>query len=198
MMIKRIISKIWGSPGSIIILISVVGYFMGCSPIPRHKTLSFFFDGVPNPADTQNLSKTDSARLNSKFNGGAPIPNREEISKLVYHLPYKEQQCSACHDQGGMKVKNNGKAALCIQCHEDFGHKFKVLHGPVGGGYCTSCHAPHLSENRFLLKRNGQELCLYCHASAQIMKVEVHREIGDANCTECHNPHGGDDRTFMK
>jgi predicted CXXCH cytochrome family protein len=168
----------------------------GCSSVPRHKTLTFFFDGVPEPGE--NHTGTDSAVEVAKFTGKTQIPDRGEIAKSIVHPPYKEKQCGVCHDQGAMGRLKNTQNVICFQCHEDFNEKYKKVHGPAGSGYCTVCHNPHLADNKNLLIRTGQELCYYCHNSGLVLKNEVHKEIADASCTECHNPHGGDDRSMLK
>jgi len=86
--------------------------------------------------------------------------------------------------------------ALCYNCHEDFSLSLPYLHGPVSGGFCTECHSPHMSENKMLLVRKGQQLCLYCHDTASLKEAGNHENLGEMDCAECHKPHGGDDR-FM-
>jgi predicted CXXCH cytochrome family protein len=171
--------------------------FFGCSAVHRHKTLTFFFDGVPDTNGMQSTKildskeKTDSAGMKG-FIAKADKP------KIYYHEPFKERKCDACHDKSTMGKFLKPQPMLCYQCHDDFSQKFKVVHGPVGGGYCTACHNPHSGDSEKLLKRPGQRLCLYCHSSVQVMKNEMHKDIADANCTDCHNPHGGEDRTMLR
>ncbi|MFZ4399136.1 MAG: cytochrome c3 family protein [Bacteroidales bacterium] len=117
---------------------------------------------------------------------------------MNFHLPYQDKTCESCHDQNKMGKLNQEMPELCYQCHDNFSYKYKVLHGPVGGGQCTACHSPHSSVNSNLLLRKGQELCLYCHISKQIMETETHRDIGETDCTDCHNPHGGEDRYVLR
>jgi len=171
-------------------------YLSGCSSAHRYKTLSFFFDGVPNKSGISNNSSKDS--LNSMDSSGIGQNSiHKSPPKLNLHSPYQANKCSLCHDQNTMGKLTQALPELCYQCHADFSSKYKVLHGPVAGGQCTMCHSPHSSVNDHLLIRTGQLLCLYCHDSKQVMKEEVHQEIGDANCTECHNPHGGKERYIL-
>ena len=171
-------------------------YLSGCSPTHHYKTLSFFFDGVPDPSKTalnqgvDTLSKKDSSSIaqNSKV----------KISEESIHPPYQNQECGSCHNSTQMGKLNRILPDMCYQCHEDFSKKYKVLHAPLYGGYCTACHDPHSSSHEKLLTRKGQQLCLYCHNITQVMKAEVHQDIKDANCTDCHNPHGGEDRYVLR
>jgi predicted CXXCH cytochrome family protein len=175
----------------------LIAGFFGCSPVPRHKTLSFFFDGVPEPGANGAIAGNDSS-VRKDSSGTNTLLARAAKTEVYYHSPYREKQCSSCHDQGTMGKFVQPQPMLCYQCHEDFGTKYKVLHGPVGGGYCSGCHEPHTAKNSKLLKREGQQLCLFCHNADQVLGNEVHKDIADAACTECHDPHGGPDRTFLK
>ena len=87
--------------------------------------------------------------------------------------------------------------ALCYMCHEDLTSVYPVLHGPVGGGYCTACHDPHSSKAGSLLRFNGRDLCLYCHVEKEVLKNEIHEGLEEMACSDCHNPHGGEDMNFL-
>ena len=179
-------------------LIILFVYLSSCSSVPRHKALTFFFDGVPDPAAIKAVHDADSAAAKAKFTGKNKIPTREEIAKSFFHVPYKQKQCSVCHDQGTMGKSKNPQPALCYKCHEDFSKKYKKVHGPVAGGFCTECHNPHMADNKNFLVRKSRQLCLYCHDSGQVLKNETHRKTPDANCVDCHNPHGADDQRMLK
>lgn len=178
-------------------IILLILYLSGCSPVPRHKTLSFFFDGVPDPSDSINSPQIRSdikvVEPNSK-----PAPAIAAVDQNHYHPPYKSKQCGSCHDRNGMGRFVLPQPALCYQCHDDYGKKFKIVHGPVAGGYCTNCHNNHMSKNEKLLKRVSRDLCLICHNAGEILVTEAHKDIADQNCTDCHDPHGGRDHTLMK
>jgi predicted CXXCH cytochrome family protein len=176
----------------IIILINL----SGCSTTHRYKTLSFFFDGVPNPDKGIAIQSSDSL-IRKDTTATAQNSLGKIIPQMYFHPPYKEKECSICHDQTRMGKYTKPQPELCYQCHDDFGTKFKVLHGPVGGGQCVICHSPHQSMNANLLLRQGQAICLYCHNSEQVMAAEQHQDIKDASCMDCHNPHGGDDKFIL-
>jgi predicted CXXCH cytochrome family protein len=187
----------WKRTGYLLLLsisVALVFVFWGCSPVPRHNTLTFFFDGVPAPED-----KTAKNNPDTKNKPDTAIKHvKAEQPSTFYHAPFKKKQCDACHDQSKMGKFVKRQPELCYQCHENFSKTYKFVHGPVAGGYCTACHAQHSADNKKLLKRKSQQLCLYCHSSSLVFKNEVHKDIADANCTECHNPHGGEDRTMIK
>jgi len=164
---------------------------LSCSTQKHYKTLSFFFDGVPDPTKKDTVKSPDSIagrgkRLAINLQQIAKKPSQASI-----HPPYQEKKCELCHQQGSVGKALVHQQTLCFKCHEDFGKKFAVLHGPVASGYCTACHNAHSAENPRLLKRSGQNLCYYCHSKQELVRVPIHKEIKDAACTECHDPHGG-------
>jgi predicted CXXCH cytochrome family protein len=189
----RRITKIFLSSFSIILLIQL----LSCSPARQHKTLSFFFDGVPAPVDSLAIKQSDSLKKRDSAMK-VLIPGRTEIASTTFHPPYKQKQCGACHDQTTMGKFVKPQPELCVQCHDDFSEKFKNVHAPAASGFCNKCHNPHSADNKNLLIRKGRQLCLYCHESGQVMQNEAHKDIADANCTECHNPHGGDDKMLLR
>jgi predicted CXXCH cytochrome family protein len=175
------------------VLISLTAVFSACS----HKTLSFFFDGVPYPGDSVSAvsnntsNQPDSARINELIAAKAG-------PEVHYHMPFLDKACNACHDEKSMGKFVLPQPDLCYQCHVDFTTSFKFMHAPVEAGECTSCHSPHLSKNDRLLLQAGRDLCLGCHDEGEIMKIESHDGIEDTNCTECHNPHGGSESNLLK
>jgi predicted CXXCH cytochrome family protein len=182
---------------SVLLVAILLVYLSGCSSTHNYKVLSFFFDGVPNQVSETTVQSVDTLHQKDTVALALNLSNGTK-SKIQFHSPYQDKQCSSCHDQGRMGKLNKSQPDLCYDCHEDFSKKFKVLHGPAGGGQCTMCHNPHSSVNENLLNRTGQALCLYCHDQAQVMKTDAHLENKELNCTECHNPHGGNDRYSLR
>jgi predicted CXXCH cytochrome family protein len=179
-----------------VFIILVLVYLSGCSTTHNYKTLSFWFDGVPNPANDSILAANDS--LNRSDTGILALNSGKSSPKMILHPPYQDKQCKSCHDQSTMGKLIKSPPELCYQCHENLADKYKVLHGPVAGGQCTMCHNPHSSANADLLTRTNQSLCLFCHETAQVMESEVHKDIKEKDCTQCHNPHGGSDRNILR
>ncbi|TAL74940.1 MAG: hypothetical protein EPN88_03595 [Bacteroidetes bacterium] len=158
--------------------------------------MTFFFDGVPSrdivKTDSSNKSKNDTAY--SEISGPVAIIENPEFT---VHSPYREKECFSCHDENSKSELLMPQPDLCYICHDDFANKYKYVHGPVSGGYCTQCHNAHMSKEKKLLIRVGQKLCLYCHDSGSVFKTETHKDIADSDCTLCHNPHGGEDRFIL-
>ena len=168
-----------------------------CSEKVRTRVLSFVFDGVPDKSqidssNTSIVSVPDTLKKISKT-----VVVKPDLPDVFYHDPYEEKQCSKCHDPSSPGKMSYAQDLVCFTCHTDFKTEYKYIHGPVAGGFCTSCHAPHLSKNKKLLVRTGQDLCLNCHTKDLILQNEMHADIGSSDCTECHNPHGGSDKFIL-
>jgi predicted CXXCH cytochrome family protein len=172
-------------------------YLSACSTTKNYKILSFFFDGVPHPVNETPVLKADT--VSSLASVDLTQETVQNVTpKIQPHPPYHDRQCGSCHDQSTMGKLLKPLPELCYQCHNNFGTKYKVLHGPIGGGQCNMCHSPHMSANPNLLTRTEQQLCLYCHDSRQVMNNTHHAEIKDIDCIVCHNPHGGNDRNLLR
>jgi predicted CXXCH cytochrome family protein len=162
-----------------------------------HKTLSIFFDGVPDPNDTIANGQAYSGN-NSNKETGSTNPRADNLQAYFYHPPYQEKECASCHDPKVMGQLLQSVPGLCYQCHDDFATKYKTLHAPVEGGECLSCHSPHLALYKNLLKRPGRQVCFECHDQADILSVEPHTDLDNETvCTDCHNPHGGEDEYIL-
>ena len=83
---------------------------LGCSVRKNYKTLSFFFDGVPDPnAPVHRVGRHRRARRRA--------PNGQPVTMKMYrHKPYAEGKCDACH-AADKKHLVTVKAELCVKCH---------------------------------------------------------------------------------
>ncbi|MEI6575400.1 MAG: cytochrome c3 family protein [Bacteroidota bacterium] len=180
-----------------VFLIFVFGILFSCSPKSNFRTLSFFFDGVSDTVRATDVIKIDSSRIKDSLNRMNDM-SYTNVPGYIYHPPYKKEECNACHDNSGNRSNLKPQPGMCYSCHQDFKEKFAFLHGPVSSGYCTNCHAPHMSTEPKLLKRKGQQICTTCHQGGQLMKTSAHLEIGNRECTVCHNPHGGANHFILR
>ncbi len=181
---------IW--PGMITALVLIM-LFVGCS----RKTLSYFFDGVPQAEDTAVFASNDSSVIvtDNLLAENRALP---EKTRHYYHSPYHDKECSACHDQSAMGKYTLPQPDLCYQCHEDYTGMYSHLHVPVELGTCTDCHNPHYTDNKKLLKITGQALCFSCHDPDDDTWKEMHDGLGDTGCMECHDPHGSNEGGLLK
>ena len=195
-LLNCIIQVIKSNKTGISIFIITIYLLASCSPRISNNMLTFFFDGVP-PYDSikssgglSRINENDSSKI---FRSGSIVEN----SGYTVHYPYKEKECSNCHDENNKSDLIMTMPALCYTCHDDFSKTYKYIHGPVSAGYCTACHNPHMSKEKKLLIRTGQQLCLFCHDLKAVMKNDEHKDIAGTECTLCHNPHGGENRFIL-
>jgi predicted CXXCH cytochrome family protein len=157
-----------------------------CEPRTRYKTLSFFFDGVPDP------DKVVSAPRDSRRQTAERLALKRKFSS---HGPYEAKMCDACH-QRATNALVLPIEELCVKWHiMDIDKKY--LHGPVAAGGCRVCHDPHGTGRPFLLVSDAQKFCYYCHDENAVSATEAHRDV-EASCTECHDAHSADNRFFLK
>jgi predicted CXXCH cytochrome family protein len=162
----------------------------GCDPQTRHGTLSFFFDGVPAPADPRQGAAPGT-------NGVARRTARTEAERprSFQHGPYGAKLCDGCH----VRDSNNlimPLEELCTYCHV-FDLAGKKVHGPLASGGCTVCHDPHESQNPMVLVANAREFCLYCHERKDLVKQDAHADM-QLECTLCHDAHSSKNASLLK
>ena len=186
----------------------------GCTtPEQRHKVLTFFFTGVPDPLvapEGVDASKMSPEELHQAILKARARANFKPPGTYA-HAPAVSNQCEFCHqmgsDKGGVGARKIGPEMvapvekLCIGCHDDKGRDYAeslgmVSHKPVGDGMCVLCHEPHHAKQRYMLRgESRQKLCLICHTGkhAPIPPPGPHAWIFGLKieCTECHNPHFG-------
>jgi predicted CXXCH cytochrome family protein len=155
----------------------------GCSVRKNYKTLSFFFDGVPDPnVPVRASTGSPSAAAGSN--------NQVAAVKMYRHKPYAEGKCDECH-LADKKQLVTVKAELCIKCHAPAVNQYPVMHAPVAIGQCLWCHEPHESDSPRLLKTTAPQLCLQCH-DLELLPSDIKPHQSDqANCLACHTGHGG-------
>ena len=72
------------------------------------------------------------------------------------HGPVAVGECLACHKKTGehkfAPMKKENEEQLCYKCHPDKINKTKGTHKQVRDSYCSRCHDPHQSPNKYQLK----------------------------------------------
>jgi predicted CXXCH cytochrome family protein len=121
----------------------------------------------------------------------------------VVHNPVKDGSCGVCHQavqDPGKKTRHPGNltitlaqqgADLCYMCHEPKNTK-KVVHAPIQGGDCTSCHNPHQSPYKAMLKEPMPQLCFQCHPDSIMKQAVMHPPVKSGDCSGCHDNHQSD------
>ncbi|MCK5065893.1 MAG: hypothetical protein KAR16_00580 [Bacteroidales bacterium] len=159
--------------------------------------MNFFFDGVPE-TDTADVNLADLEETSIDSMGPTEELLALEMPSHMVHYPYEERECASCHNELSLGTMVEPQPGLCYICHEDFSTVYNYLHGPVAGGYCTSCHDPHMSESGKLLRLTGDDLCFNCHREVSVLQNEMHEGLEGMFCTDCHNPHGGEDKYIFQ
>jgi len=117
------------------------------------------------------------------------------------HPPVLEG-CDTCHEGSYDRLMDDGKASLCLTCHEDVGEaagKAAFHHAALEMAPCTTCHNPHASAQDHLVKEPAGRECLDCHDDMGAGKDEVaHGVITLIGCRACHEPHGGSRKHLLR
>lgn len=163
----------------------------GCStPEARYRTLSFFFDGVPEPGVPKDAAKEQT--------GTAKQPQAAPETQFSLHPPYAERKCEVCHESQGSNQLKMDKSKVCGTCHAPDHFMGKSVHGPVAGGNCYACHDPHKSPNPHLLLETGSAICQKCHKPEDFGEQNSHRTEKGSDCLSCHVPHASDKDRLLK
>lgn len=176
------------SPRWCVALWSLVGLGIivdtGCTVTKdNYATLSFFFDGVPDP---------------NTVAGGAAKPGDATLMAVVStHAPFAQDKCDACHKTQYRPSRNDGSP--CLACHQGVLTQHNWTHGAVAGGACLWCHSPHESARRWLLRGPDRKVCAQCHAGTMLDASAVPAHVDESvSCVSCHFGHGGDDSLMLK
>ncbi len=149
----------------------------------NYSTLSFFFDGVPNP---------DAPGPGRGGQGDSTV-----AMAVVVHKPFAEEKCEECHKTKYRPNRNDPSA--CFSCHTKLGEQHAWTHGAVAGGACLWCHAPHESTRKWLLRSPDRALCMQCHAGTLTNGTTVPAHVDPkVGCLECHFGHGGPTSLMLK
>ncbi|MEN8247290.1 MAG: cytochrome c3 family protein [Bacteroidota bacterium] len=165
---------------------------VACSPTARHAILKTIFDGVPPLESPELTAKADTLKqVDTTNKDSTNVP--DNTKRTYYHLPYLTKECASCHSEQHMGQLVKEEPDLCIECHVGLASFDMVRHGPVRGGYCSSCHNPHKSEEKGLLIAGGEKLCYTCHDQQLTEQTVIHQKKNKkGECLTCHSPHSSD------
>jgi predicted CXXCH cytochrome family protein len=178
--------------GMLLMLLGIVmaAGLIGCgTPRERYKTLSFFFDGVPDP---------DAP---AKRGSGGDVQQTVFVGKRIVsqHKPFLDNRCAECHNSATGDIQDFSAAySACIKCHKKVPTERDLMHGPVARAQCKWCHAPHESTEPALLKDTPIKVCTQCHDKQLLGSNPPEHVDGKTSCLQCHFGHGGTARYFLK
>ena len=118
----------------------------------------------------------------------------------------RDVACTNCHTvMANVSPKANLKTPVqtdtCAQCHKNKrAEMWRTSHMPVREGKmtCSSCHNPHGSSSKSLLKEASvNDTCYKCHAEKRGPFLFEHAPVRE-NCTNCHDPHGSINDFMLK
>jgi predicted CXXCH cytochrome family protein len=114
------------------------------------------------------------------------------------HQPVARNSCDACHDKdaGGHRYPLLRKGdEMCTFCHAVSGSRQHQHQGLEQG--CQTCHRPHESRAKFLLKEESVERqCASCHDVP--LKRFAHGPFAQGQCSLCHEPHESENRKLLR
>ena len=117
----------------------------------------------------------------------------EVSSEKHVHRPIRWGNCKLCHIQSEPLLHRftppKDMGAVCNECH--LLPERNSMHAPVRNGECLSCHKPHQSEQRYLMRLSKEtDLCGQCHIDqVGTNKKFVHGPVAIGACSLCHMPH---------
>lgn len=123
--------------------------------------------------------------------------------KSFQHEPGLNPECDECHtaaypNKYGLKDE---QGLICLNCHKKMEVEIQsntYVHGPVKNGDCSSCHDPHGSDTRFMLRASYSKLCSVCHSLKGLYAgTSVHKPVRDGNCGICHDPHASNHKSRL-
>lgn len=122
------------------------------------------------------------------------------------HTKSKNKSCELCHEfSKNLETNFSSRNVInnpCYNCHQDKIKSFdqKYVHGPVAGGSCIICHAPHGSKNKKNLQSPIEVLCVSCHEDIrqEMDEIIVHKPFVEGQCNRCHDPHATNNEWVLK
>jgi predicted CXXCH cytochrome family protein len=176
-------------------LILLVLFVISCNEMERHKTLTFFFDGVP-PLGQERL-EAEPLDVN--------LPELAQAGQTpVWYVHEARKDCHNCHSKRVQRSFSSQPRLiapipkLCYNCHTDFATSAPYVHGPVAVGQCLFCHNPHKSQIKYLLREPEPDLCYECHDINTIELIAAHLPKQLSDCTDCHDPHTSTNEALLK
>jgi predicted CXXCH cytochrome family protein len=138
-------------------------------------------------------------------------PHGSDRPGILYnnvHKPITNRMCNQCHEEANsktpLKLKKEGNE-ICRACHSTMINQMAErnrIHWPVlSKEGCLSCHNPHASTQKGLLKAPMLTLCGRCHDDTikrQEKSVTKHEPVKEGVCTSCHEPHASNNTLLFK
>lgn len=206
---KRLCSRLRDNQwqiGAGAILLAVIGLLLlvGCSTPGKQKLLTLFFDGVPQPGQTnQPAIQYDEDGRPLVFNEHAQTNAGSAIVPVFFkHAPYEENNCSECHKSKYSVEMKASQREVCGSCHKESSSVLpaKFVHMPVENSECSACHDAHGSPIAKMLLKPADKLCADCHEGFQEFPSTAkvfHMPVANGECSSCHTPHASEHKGLL-
>ena len=151
----------------------------------------FSFHRVTAQERTQRCLGCHDRARQAEFTGG--VHDRRNVD------------CTSCHSVHFFKsqraqLRTVRESETCYTCHKQVrSQMMRQSHHPVREGKmeCGSCHDPHSSASRGMVKAASlNELCYTCHADKRGPFVWEHAPVRE-NCATCHAVHGSNHERLL-
>jgi predicted CXXCH cytochrome family protein len=138
----------------------------------------------PHLSGNRKLLADSRTYVNRKFG---------EFKPQSVHKPFLDRQCAECH-----VVEQNNRVrddidAVCGKCHESVVAQAQApdsgVHEAVAKGKCISCHAPHQSPLKHLVRPSAEKMCVDCHEPQKLAEKNHPAAVVRADCLICHMGH---------
>src|SRR3972149_2022405 len=144
------------------------------------------------PSGGGRFSTSSSSAPSARFAAKACVECHQKeataySSQKFVHAPVREAKCETCHKRHGIVgavILEKESSELCYTCHAAQKQKFAQIKAhtaltdtPKQRVGCTSCHNPHASNDKGLLKKTGNDLCFTCHKKEDFGKKVSHAPV---------------------
>lgn len=174
---------------TLVLILLILG--TACSSPRNTRVMSFFFDGVPEAGEAETSGVETISQAVPEDSSSIILAD----ARVYWHEPYRDKECSACHDPDDRSLGD--ESSLCLSCHGAEIRVFPFEHGPYSGSYCTECHNPHKSEVEHLLLAGKNELCGKCHNTSDLTVDSFHSIAAEGECSRCHASHGSNNHSIL-
>jgi len=156
----------------------------GAGPIISFKTLT-------NEEKNRKCMSCHDRRRQANWYGGAH--DRRDLA------------CTTCHSvhffrSQRAQLRTATASETCFSCHQQIRTQMlRTSHHPLREGKmdCGSCHDPHSSAARGMLKAESvNDLCYTCHGDKRGPFLWEHAPVRE-NCQTCHAPHGSNHEKLL-
>ena len=173
------------------------------SPVLLSILITMFFSLAPGSPSL--AAEIDCFKCHEKLKQGKSVHQALTMGCTTCHTGINASTVPHKKTNKLPKGLSSAPPALCYGCHDKVEFTKKNIHPPIASGGCTTCHAPHSSDEIALLSSKPLDLCAQCHPDTPHGQHISSRQTGSSDgpqdparpgkpfyCGSCHNPHSTD------